>query len=57
MKRVFVKDKGRFKKGDIRDYPLSTWNDFFPGYTKFTRPCDDEYLSNSMKDNSSNEKT
>lgn len=25
MQRVFTADIGRFKKGDIRDYPRGTW--------------------------------
>lgn len=25
MQRVFIEDVGRFKKGDIRDYPKGTW--------------------------------
>jgi len=27
MVRRFIRDAGRFKKGDVRDYPRATWND------------------------------
>lgn len=26
IKRVFTKDIGRFKKGDVREYPKHTWD-------------------------------
>ena len=27
MQRVFTKDVGRFRKGDVRDYPKPLWQD------------------------------
>ena len=41
MERVFTKDRGNWKKGDRRDYPLSTWKTFFPGFEGFTKPIDE----------------
>ena len=32
MQRVFTKDVGRFKKGDVRDYPKATWIDLGKPY-------------------------
>ena len=49
MQRVFLKDTGRILKGEIRDYPVSTWKDFFPGYDKFTRPVEEAAAETAMK--------
>jgi hypothetical protein len=38
MHRVFIKDHGRYRAGDTKDYPIPTWKSFFPDYEKFTRP-------------------
>jgi hypothetical protein len=27
MNRVFTQDVGKYRAGDIRDYPLATWRD------------------------------
>lgn len=40
MERVFTEDRGRYSRGEVRDYPLGTWRDFFPGYEKFTVPVE-----------------
>lgn len=38
MERVFLKDYGKIKAGEIRDYPGSIWKRTFPGYSEFTKP-------------------
>ena len=43
--RVFLKDVGRFKKGDIREYPYPTWQGLEKSakmaLEKFSKPVDD----------------
>ncbi len=42
MERIFIEDFGeKYPKGTVRDYPSRTWNDFFPGFMKFTRPVEE----------------
>ena len=48
MQRVFMEDRGRYCAGDTRDYPVTTWKDFFPGYEDFTR-APDELLKESVE--------
>lgn len=38
MQRVFIRDHGRFKAGEVRDYPRHVWEGFFPGFESFTLP-------------------
>ena len=37
MQRVFLRDEGRYKAGEIKDFPPPTWKNFFPGYEDYTR--------------------
>lgn len=38
--RVFIKDIGRYKVGDIRSWDVSTWKQF-SNYEKLTVPLED----------------
>ncbi|MBI4185308.1 MAG: hypothetical protein HY521_15050 [Proteobacteria bacterium] len=39
MRLKFVKDHGRIRAGEVKDYPVTTWKTFFPGFARFTRPA------------------
>lgn len=41
MQRVFLQDRGRFKSGELADYPITTWKHFFPGYETYTKALAD----------------
>lgn len=41
MQRVFLRDEGKCRAGDVKDFPLSTWKSFFPGYESYTRAPDE----------------
>ena len=51
MQRVFIKQVGRFKVGEKRDYPLPTWTQLAASakmpLSEFTR-TDDELISRAM---------
>lgn len=36
MRRVFTQNKGRYHVGEVKDWPRSTWDHFFPGWEEFT---------------------
>lgn len=38
MERVFMEDRGRYRAGEVKDWPVGTWRSFFPDYEKFTKP-------------------
>lgn len=38
MERVFIKDVGKIKKGDVRDWPITTWNTFYKNWRRITKP-------------------
>jgi len=41
MERIFTKETGRFKRGDIRDYPVGVWR----GIAKSTRKPLDSFTA------------
>lgn len=45
MERIFTKDVGRFKSGDLRDYAKGVWTQIERNVRKpldsFTKPADD----------------
>lgn len=41
MRRVFTQDRGRYRAGEERDWPLGTWKTFFPDFERFTQPVED----------------
>ncbi len=41
MERVFTEDHERYKSGDRKDYPITTWRAYFPGYEGFTVPVEE----------------
>lgn len=49
MERVFTEDHGRYKKGDRKDWPITTWRAFFPDFDKFTSTVDEAIASNTVR--------
>lgn len=51
MERIFTQDHGRYKKGDKKDWPVTTWRSFFPDYEQFTISADEAAVlaANSVK--------
>lgn len=41
MRRVFTQTMGRYQAGEVRDWPRSTWDTFFPDWRKITADPDE----------------
>lgn len=40
MQRIFTQDSGRWKAGEVRDWPLATWK-MFSDWQAISRPVDE----------------
>jgi hypothetical protein len=40
MERIFLEDRGRWKRGTVVEWPMSTWKTFFTDWEEITAPVD-----------------
>lgn len=56
MELVFTEDHGRYKKGDKKDWPHTTWRSFFPGFERYTATVDEVVAESAVKKGKANAK-